>query len=148
MSLIDWEKNGWLKSHKTSQQEIQNLLKIIERDLDDCQKTGISADWRFAIAYNAALQCCTILLYCSGYMPTRGQSIHYRVIQSLAFTLGSDFDEIVAYLNSCRVKRNISDYEAIGSISENEVTELIDVVKELHKNVRNWLKVNYPGYKS
>jgi len=109
---------------------------------------NISPDWRFAIAYNAALQCCTIPLYRSGYMLTRGQSIHYRVIQSLVFTLGSNFDEIVAYLNSCRVKRNISDYEAIGSISESEVKELINVVEELHKNVKNWLKVNYPGYKS
>ncbi|NVM04472.1 MAG: hypothetical protein HWN67_19265 [Candidatus Helarchaeota archaeon] len=146
MSLTDWEKNGWLKSHKTSQQEIQNLLRIIERDLDDCQKMNVSADWRFAIAYNAALQCCTIPLFCSGYMPTRGQSIHYRVIQSLVFTLGSNFDEIVAYLNSCRVKRNISDYEAIGSISESEVKELTDVVEELHKKVKNWLKRNFPGY--
>lgn len=44
MSLTDWEKNGWLKPHKTSQQEVQNLLKIIERDLDDCQKMNISVD--------------------------------------------------------------------------------------------------------
>ena len=126
MSLTEWEKNGWLKPHKTSQQEVQNLLKIIERDLSDSQKMNVSADWRFTIAYNAALQCCAIPLYCSGYKPTRGQSEHYRIIQSLVFTLGSDFDEIVSYLNSCRTKRNISDYEAIGSISENEVNELID----------------------
>ena len=60
MSLNDWEKNGWLVKHKTSKKEIQNLLEIIKRDLRDSKVRAISADWRFAIAYNAALQCCTI----------------------------------------------------------------------------------------
>ena len=146
MSLKDWEKNGWLKPHKTSKQEIQNLLKIIERDLNDCRTASISPDWRFAIAYNAALQCCTIPLYFKGYMPTHGQSTHYRIIQSLALTLGSDFKETVIYLNACRTKRNISDYESTGTISETEVDELIDTTKELFQKVKSWLEKNYPDY--
>ena len=35
MSLSDWEKNGWLKAHQTSREEIQNLLNIVRRDLKD-----------------------------------------------------------------------------------------------------------------
>lgn len=53
MTLSDWEKNGWLKKHKTSRTEIINLKTLIERDLTDCNTPGLSLDWRFAIAYNA-----------------------------------------------------------------------------------------------
>ena len=55
MSLQQWANNGWLKAHQTSPKEIQDLLKIVERDLADAVVGDISADWRFGIAYNAAL---------------------------------------------------------------------------------------------
>lgn len=56
MSLKDWVNNGWLREHKTSKQEILNLLEIVKRDLKDSKRKGLSADWRFGIAYNAALK--------------------------------------------------------------------------------------------
>lgn len=146
MSLSEWEKNGWLKAHRTSSKEVHNLLKVIERDLQDCQVQHVSADWRFAIAYNAALQCCTVALYCSGYKPARGQSEHYRVIQSLSLTLGNDFVEIRNYLNACRAKRNVSDYDAAGTISDSEVGELIETAVELRESLIRWLEKNYSQY--
>lgn len=54
MSLKVWAANGWLRTHKTSRQEIQNLIAIVRRDLTDARAEGISADWRFGIAYNNA----------------------------------------------------------------------------------------------
>ena len=56
MSFADWVKNGRLVAHKSSKQEIANLLGIVSRDLKDSQAKDVSDDWRFAIAYNAALQ--------------------------------------------------------------------------------------------
>ena len=56
MSLQDWLKNSWLVEHKTSQQEIVDLLGVADRDLTDCKSDGLSADWQMNIAYNAALQ--------------------------------------------------------------------------------------------
>jgi hypothetical protein len=41
----------------------------VERDLDDTQR-DISSDWRFGIAYNAALKLCRILLCAEGYRPS------------------------------------------------------------------------------
>jgi hypothetical protein len=35
MSLPDWERNGWLQRHKTSPNEIRDLLAVVERDLAD-----------------------------------------------------------------------------------------------------------------
>lgn len=42
MSLKDWLKNGWLVEHKTSKQEIRNLLAIAERDLADCKALDLN----------------------------------------------------------------------------------------------------------
>ncbi|MBU1106399.1 MAG: hypothetical protein KKB51_07020 [Candidatus Riflebacteria bacterium] len=64
MSLEIWAENGWLKPRKTTKQEIQNLLAIVDRDLEDASQSNLSPDWRFGIAYNAALkpaQYCFIL---------------------------------------------------------------------------------------
>jgi hypothetical protein len=52
MSFEDWVKNGWLEVHKSSKEEIANLLGIVERDLKDSRAKDVSNDWRFAIAYN------------------------------------------------------------------------------------------------
>ena len=71
MSLQQWANNGWLKAHQTSPKEIQDLLKIVERDLADAVVGDLSDDWRFGIAYNAALKLCTILIYVSGYRPEK-----------------------------------------------------------------------------
>ena len=51
MTLKQWQSNGWLRSHQTSQQEIENLLAIVDRDLHDAASGEISTDWQFGIAY-------------------------------------------------------------------------------------------------
>ncbi len=66
MSLRNWADNAWLRPHGPSAPEIAGLLGIVDRDLADAEK-GISTDWSFGIAYNAALKLCTILLHASGY---------------------------------------------------------------------------------
>ena len=62
MSLQDWVKNGWLKEHTSSRQEISDLLGLVARDLKACQTEKLPLDWRFTIAYNAALQVATSAL--------------------------------------------------------------------------------------
>jgi hypothetical protein len=78
MTLRQWESNDWLREEPTSKQEIGNLRAIADRDLKDA--TGpISPDWRFGIAYNAALKLCAVLLRAEGYRPTHGLQ-HCRTI--------------------------------------------------------------------
>ena len=38
MTLKDWLSNGWLKTHKTSPQEIEELFDIVDRDLKDAKE--------------------------------------------------------------------------------------------------------------
>jgi hypothetical protein len=65
--------------------QVADLLALVERDLADSQTSGLSADWRLNIAYNAALQAATAALAASGYRASRDQH-HYRVIRSLELT--------------------------------------------------------------
>jgi hypothetical protein len=78
-----------LVAHKSSEQEIGNLLGIVARDVKDSEAKGVSDDWRFAIAYNAALQAATAALAAAGYRASR-ESRHYRVIHSLELTVRKD----------------------------------------------------------
>ena len=56
MSYQEWQRNGWLRPHQNSPEEIAGLLAVIERDLKASADPNLDGDWRFAIAYNAALQ--------------------------------------------------------------------------------------------
>ena len=141
MSLENWAANGWLRLHKTSAKEIANLLAIVDRDLTDASES-ISPDWRFGIAYNAALKLCTILLYASGYRPEKALA-HYRTIQSLAIILGDERNEDVEYLETCRKKRNVVEYDYVGGATGDDVEELIGFCKDLREDVLAWLSKNY-----
>ena len=142
MSLKQWLSNGWLRIHKTSRNEIDNLLMIVERDLKDAQK-GVSNDWRFGIAYNAALKLCTVLLYAEGFKAERTLQ-HYRTIQALPLILGPERKDDADYLDACRAKRNIVEYDHIGAVTEQDANELIEYTKELQSEIYDWLKQHHP----
>ena len=97
MNLKQWADNGWLKIHRTSREEISHLLDIVERDLNDAQR-DISTDWRFGIAYNAALKLCRILLAAEGYRPSH-DSQHYRTLAALPEILGDTKKADAEYLD-------------------------------------------------
>jgi len=141
MSLADWRKNGWLVDHKTGPREIAELLAIADRDLKECQASGLSPDWQLAIAFNAALQTATAALAACGFRAAR-EGHHYRIIQSLAFTVDADAALIVQF-DGFRKKRNISDYERAGAVSIQEAGEMFALTKSLRKRVGEWLKENY-----
>ena len=142
MSLKNWLENGWLRTHKSSRKEISDLFQIINRDLRDASG-NISADWRFGIAYNAALKLCTILLYAEGYRPEKTLQ-HYRTIQALPQVLGSMHEKNARYLDTCRNKRNVTEYDYAGGLTDKDVAELIAFVVELREEVTKWLNEKHP----
>ena len=142
MSLQDWLKSRWLIEHKTSRQEITDLLNMADRDLAQCQTPHLSPDWQLNIACNAALQAATAALAVAGYRAAR-EAHHYRVIQSLAHTIEAD-PGLITQLDKFRKKRNITEYERPGAVSEQEVKEMFALAKNLRDDVENWLKKNHP----
>lgn len=142
MTLQNWASNGWLRAHQSSPQEIRELLAMVDRDLADAQ-SDISNDWRFGIAYNAALKLCTVLLYASGYRPEKTLA-HYRTIAALPLILGDQRKPEVNYLDTCRMKRNTVEYDHIGGVTGDDVDELIAFSKGLRTEVLEWLRRKQP----
>lgn len=143
MSLKDWLDNGWLKQHKPDRQEITDLLSIVERDLADAEISALSVDWRFGIAYNAALKLCTIILYAQGYRPENAFA-HYRAIMALKEISNQNWKDHSVYLNSCRMQRNTLEYDRAGTVSEDEANQLIVFTRAFQAEVKDYLAEHFP----
>ena len=126
MSLEQWQNEGKLKHHQTTLPEISQLFEAIQRNIQDASIEALSADNRFSIAYQAALQLATIALYASGYRPSASMGHHYITIQSLRFTMGTQARARIYYLDNCRKMRNASEYERAGVVSDAGVQELLE----------------------
>jgi HEPN domain-containing protein len=143
MSLNLWVEKGWLKEHKPTSREIADLLAVADRALKDCQVPELSSEGKLDIAHNAALQSAAAALAATGYRASR-EAYHYYVIQSLSFTLQLE-ERIVRRLHKLRRKRNISDYERPGVVTEQEAEEMIELAKQLRHDVEQWLRIHYPN---
>lgn len=115
---------------------------MADRDLSDCATAGLSDDWRFGIAYNAALQMAHAALAAAGYETPKGESHHFRVIQSLEHTVGADA-ALVHTFDAFRKKRNAGVYERVGAISRGDADELAKLAADLRDRVRAWIRSNY-----
>jgi hypothetical protein len=142
MSLQSWLKNGWVAQHASSPQEIANLLGISDRDLAACQAPGLPTDWRFTIAYNAALQAATAALAAAGFRAAH-DSHHYRIIQSLEFTINPG-QKVIDTFDGFRKKRNISSYDIAGAVSDREAEEMRRLASLLRSQVEEKLRALYP----
>jgi len=68
---------------------------------------------------------------------------HYRVIQSLAHTVGADA-KLITQFDRFRKKRNVGSYERAGMVSEREAKEMFHLARRLRREVENWLRANHP----
>jgi len=118
---------------------------VVARDLADVDLEGLSADRRFAIAYNAALQSAKMVIACCGYR-VKGLGIHYTTFECLKLAMGKGIFRTAKFLDACRRKRNIADYDVAGKVTEAEATEIIKAAISFSKRVENWIRVNYPSY--
>jgi hypothetical protein len=139
MTLQDWLKASALVAHKTSPQEVRGLMAVAARDLADAQVEGLSRDTCSSLAYNAVLQSALAALTAAGYRIARGVSHHHYAMQSLAYTVGCEAG-IVSKLDKFRKKRNISDYEQAGTVSDQEADEMLRTARELRAKVEDWLR--------
>ena len=93
MNINDLLKRGVLVKQPSSKKEVEDLFKIVERDLHDSKADGVSDDWQFGIAYNAALKLATILIRSAGYR-VKGHGHHMNTIALIPEFLGQDKREI------------------------------------------------------
>lgn len=145
---MTWQKlldEGRIDKHRTSRRELDDLRTVIARDLGDVDLEGLSADRKFATAYNAALQSVKMVIACSGYR-VKGFGAHYHTFGCLQLAMGKRMSKSAGFLDQCRRKRNIADYDAAGRITEAEAKEMIKFATSFTKKVEKWISDNYPAY--
>jgi len=131
--------NKEVKKHKTSKEEIKNLLALVKRDLKDAGLDGLSSDRRFATAYNAVLQLSKLSIASEGYSVTT-RAHHQKSFEFAEIAIGKESKEFIAYFEYCRRKRNTLDYDRAGVVTEDESMELLEKAIEFRELVSVWLE--------
>lgn len=134
MSIDSLIKRGILVAQASTKDEIDDLLKIVDRDLQDSKASEVSYDWQFGIAYNAALKLATILVRFNGYR-VKGQGHHMNTIALIPDFLGKERRDYSDYLDLCRRKRNTVEYDCVGGATKDDVIELQEFVVEFRTKV-------------
>jgi hypothetical protein len=143
MSLENYFKNGWLKKEATSPQEIADQLGLVARCMKDASVQGISDDLRFYTTFNAVLALANTALRASGYRTTAQQGHHMRTIETLEYTVQAD-SKTIRKIMAFSKKRNVASYDSAGSISNEELKQILSTAESLQQTVETWLAANYP----
>jgi|SRR3989304_2501256 len=143
MSFESLLAEGRLRRRKAGRAVILQLMTLAHRDLADAVVVGLSADRRFMIAYEAALNLAAIPMLSSGY-ETHGSGHHWVTFQALPHFMGKEHLPTATYFESCRVKRNVGTYDRGGEVSDSEANELRAEATRFRSQVELWLRDKHP----
>lgn len=123
-------KTGRIKPYQARSSEIQQLLKVADRDLAAAARNlAEDTDWAYTMAYNAILQSSRALILKDGYRP-RGGEQHATVVEYIKERLGPTFDKEVGLFDQMRRKRHKVIYEISGLVSKQEAEQAIAFAKD------------------
>lgn len=108
---------------------------------------GLSADRRFATAYNAALLAANMAIACRGYRVTAKTGHHKISFDSITLALGAPADKYADYFETCRRKRNVIDYTRSHVATETEAREIVEKATEFYEYVERWIDSKFPKLK-
>src|SRR5438046_3613724 len=123
------------------------MRALVTRDLADAGIAGLSADRRFATAYNAALLAANMAIACAGYRVTAKTGHHKISFESVKLALGAGADKHSDYFETCRRKRNVIDYTRSHVATETEAEEVLEKGREFHGFVEEWIDSKLPALK-
>jgi allantoicase len=112
------------------------MRALIARDLADAGIVGLSADRRFATAYNAALQASNMAIACAGYRIISKVGHHRVSLESTKLVLGKAAHNYADYFETCRRKRNTIDYTFSNVATETEANEILVQAAEVLRRSR------------
>lgn len=134
-----------LKRHRPTPAETGDLLALAARQLADASAIGLSPDGRFAAAYSAAITLATVVVHASAYRIASAPGHHRLTIELLPVLLGDEWRRGATYLDACRRKRNIAQYDHADMITPAESQALRAAARELQDEVIAWLAEVHPG---
>ena len=123
------------------------MRALVARDLADAQVPGLSADRRFATAYNAALQTANMAIACAGYRVTAKTGHHKVTVEAITLAVGTAVSAYADYFETCRRKRNVIDYTRSHVATDSEADEIVSKAREFYELVGGWIKSKFPTLK-
>lgn len=144
MTWADLLARNEVKRHRTSKKELDAIRAVVARDPADASVRDLSADRRFATAYNAALQTAKMAIACAGYRVGTTAGHHRISFESLRLALGHAADPYSDYFDRCRRKRNTIDYDYALVATETEAQEIVANAREFLDLVEGRISVKHP----
>lgn len=136
-----------VQRHRASKKELDDIRALVARDLADAKVAGLSADRRFATAYNAALLAANMAIACAGYRVTAKTGHHKISFDSIELALGTGADKYADYFDTCRRKRNMIDYTRSHVATDTEAKEIVEKATEFYELVETWIDSRFPNLK-
>jgi hypothetical protein len=118
-------------------------VSIVERSLNDARVEAISDDFRFQAAFAGALNAATLALRASGYRTRVQTGHHQKILESLELTIQAS-PKLIRKLLLFSKKRNATSYDSAGSVSQQDLQQVIKVADELQKSVMVWVREHHP----
>ena len=130
MNWKRWLDKGEIQKVYVTPRSLAEIAELVARDLKDAQVASLSADRRFAIAYNAALNLANYVIRKNGYRVAAKVGHHRITFLVAGEVLGRAAKNHLDYFDVCRRKRNKVDYDLAGVATDRDVEELIRQVVE------------------
>ena len=144
---MSWKKllqDNKVHRHTTSPQELNEIRRLVARDLTDAAIPVLSEDRRFATAYNAALQTAKMAIACAGYRIASVPGHHRLTFEGAKLALGKSTAHLVDYFDACRRKRNEIDYTGAVVATTTEADEILLHAKSFSVLVESWISSAHP----
>jgi len=119
----------------------------VARNLADATVAGLSADRRFATAYNAALLAATMVIACAGHRVTAKIGHQKISFASVKLALGAGANRHTDFFETCRRKRNVIDYTRSHAATETEAREILQTTTQFYELVEAWIDSKFPNLK-
>jgi hypothetical protein len=143
-SLVD---AGWLEQQPTSPDEIEALLGIVDRRLDELDGSLKYPDSIFTLAYDAVRCSATVILRAQGLRAKHAR--HHEMTFEALHRLGiPEVSDRARYYDTCRRKRAKLEYDSAGDVSNAEAQDLAAEAARFTTAVRKWLASTHPELES
>ncbi len=143
MKLYKMEERGYLARITPSRDDLAHLITAIQRRLMDAKNVTVTRENRLQQAYQAVLQVAIAALHAKGYRLKSKPAHHVMAIESLEHTIGVERG-LRDYYQSLRKRRHDVIYDAIISVSEQDLEEAIERAEGLFAAFREWLEKYQP----
>lgn len=131
---------GRIRLHTFSQSDIEDYVATAEAKLRDAGVAGLSAEGQYIFAYDAVRWAAQAVMAAEGYRTTHQTGHHATVFEFLRQVDAGRWRTEADQFDDTRKKRNRSQYERFGLITETEAKQLIPAASTFLREVKVWLQ--------